>query len=309
MNPNNNDYRQEIPQETTQDRSSAFWAVAISIVLGVAGLSYGLYSMSRAEKTEASLAAQAPDQRQMAEMQQQVQEMRIRLMAQDQRERELSVALAEAEQAAAERKKAAVQSPPVRRAVKPAPQRTAKAEPAKPAPEDPRITDLQKKVAEQDEKLAGTQRLVEQARTDLEGRIDSTSLELSGSIAKTSDEVAELRRRGERDYFEFDILKSKQMSSVGPLRIALRKADVKRKRYNLDMLVDDNKLEKKNVNLYEPVYVMTPEWGQPVELLVNKVTKDRVAGYISVPKHKKTEVSLSKADPARLTPRETAQVQ
>ena len=99
------------------------------------------------------------------------------------------------------------------------------------------------------------------------------------------------------------------MCSSDLLRIALRKADVKRKRYNLDLLVDDNKLEKKNVNLFEPVYVMSPEWRQPVEVLVNKVTKDRVAGYISVPKHKKAEVSLSTSNPLRLTPRDTAQIQ
>lgn len=306
MNPNNNDHL----QEAGHGRSGAFWAVAVSILLGAGGVGYGLYSFSRAEESATAMAAQAPDQRQMTEMQQQMQEMRNRIIAQEERERELTAALAEAEQSAAARKQAAPAGrTSVQRIQKPAPRRIAQAVPAKPTPEDPRITDLEKKVAEQDEKLAGTQRLVEQARTDLEGRINSTSMELSGSIAKTSEEVAELRRRGERDYFEFDILKSKQMNAVGPLRIALRKADVKRKRYNLDLLVDDNKLEKKNVNLYEPIFVKSPEWRQPLELLVNKVTKNRVSGYISVPKHRQAEVSLTAPQQPRLTPRQTAQIQ
>jgi hypothetical protein len=305
MNPSNTDHQ----PETEESRSSAFWAVAISILLGIGGLGYGFYSNSQAKQTAASMAAQGTDQQQMAEMQQQFQEMRHRLIAQERRESELTAALAEAEQAAAARKSTApVQNSSTRRPEQPAARRIAKAEPAEPAPDDPRINSLEKRVAEQDERLAGTQRLVEQARTDLEGRIDSTSQELSGSIARTSGEVAELRRRGEREYFEFDLLKSKQMNSVGPLRVALRKADVKRKRFNLDMLVDDNKLEKKSVNLYEPIYVKSPEWHQPLELVVNKVTKDRVAGYISVPRYKRVDVTLSKPDQTQLTPRQTAQV-
>ncbi len=106
-----------------------------------------------------------------------------------------------------------------------------------------------------------------------------------------------LRRRGERDYFEFDILKSKTFQRVGPLNVALRKADVKRKRFNLEMIVDDNKLEKKNVNLYEPIYITSPEWAQPLELVVNRVSKDRVSGYVSAPKYKKSELASGARPP------------
>ena len=37
--------------------------------------------------------------------------------------------------------------------------------------------------------------------------------------------------------------------------MALRKADLKHKSFNVAMMVDDNQLQKKNVNLYEPVWV------------------------------------------------------
>ena len=92
------------------------------------------------------------------------------------------------------------------------------------------------------------------------------------------------------------------------MSVALRKADVKKKRYNLDLLVDDNKLEKKSVNLLEPVYIASPEWPQPLELVVNQVTKNRVAGYISVPKYKRSELAQSGTERNRLAPRETARV-
>jgi hypothetical protein len=181
--------------------------------------------------------------------------------------------------------------------------RVTTAQPSKPA-EDPRFTQLERQLNEQGEKLADTRRMVESARSDLEGRISSTADELHGSIARTSEEVAALRRRGERDYFEFDLTKSKTARRIGPVGLALRKADTKHLRYNLDLMADDNKLEKKNVNLYEPVFINLPEWPQPVELVVNRVEKDRVKGYVSTPKYKRSEIVAAAPDArTRLSPK------
>lgn len=281
----------------SDQRPATIWMAAAAVLLGLGGLGYGFYSHGQANQI---LESQRLEQQEISQMQEQMQTLRSRLMAQEERERELALALAAAEKAAAERKPAAA----AQQAASPSRPAQPKAAPAR-AAQDPRVSQLEKKVAEQDEKLANTQRLVESARTDLEGRIDSTSQELNGSIARTGEEVAQLRRRGERDYFEFDIRKSKQVQRVGPVGVALRKADTKRKRYNLDMMVDDNKLEKKNVNLFEPVYITSPEWPQPLELVVNQVTKDRVAGYISVPKYKRSELAQSGVERSRLEPRET----
>ena len=287
-------------------KPAASWIVVVSVLVGLGGLGYGFYSHSQ---TTRILNSQKSDQRGIADMQAQVQTLQNRLTEQEDRGRELTAALAAAEQAAIESKAAkpapvaSVQrtvAPPSQKKRTPTPQRTV---------EDPRVSQLEKRISEQDEKLASTEKLVETARNDLNGRIDSTSRELNGSIARTAEEVAALRRRGERDYFEFDILKSKQAQRVGPVSVALRKSDVKKKRYNLDLMVDDNKLEKKNVNLLEPVYIALPEWPQPLELVVNQVTKDRVAGYISVPKFKRPELAQTTPEQSRLTTREAVRVQ
>ena len=100
---------------------------------------------------------------------------------------------------------------------------------------------------------------------------------------------------GERDYSVFTLAKSKEFRKVGPVSLALRKTDVKHKRYNLELVVDDVKLEKKNVNLYEPVYVTLSDRPQPVELLVNQIGKDEVRGYVSQPKYKKSELASDAA--------------
>ncbi len=273
MQPSENDFPVAPPR-----RTAAPWMLIGGVLIGLAGVSYGLYGHREAART--AVAQQASFRTAMSEMQRQMQALQDRLTEQERMERERASALATPQKPAV-----AAVSPRRRTPVHQAPRPV----------DDPRFKQLEQKLSDQNEKLAGTQRMVESMRSELENRINSTSQELSGSIARTSEEVAVLRRRGERDYFEFDIGKSKTLQRVGPVSVALRKSDVKHKRYNVDMMVDDNKLEKKDVNLFEPVYITSPEWAQPLELVVNRIDKDRVRGYISTPKYKRSELASSGA--------------
>jgi len=168
--------------------------------------------------------------------------------------------------------------------------------------ESKRLKELQARIDEQQKQLKDTQDQVAKNRADLEGNLNSTKDELNGSIAKTHEELVALARRGERSYFEFDLTKSKQFQRVGPLTLALRKADTKHKSYNLEMIVDDNKLTKKNVNLYEPIWIHTENEGQPVQVVVNRVEKDMVHGYVSAPKYKPSELAAGSTGAATVTP-------
>src|SRR5207302_1771865 len=114
--------------------------------------------------------------------------------------------------------------------------------------------------------------------------LNSTKDELNGSIAKTHDELVVLQRRVERNYFEFDLTKSKQFQRFGPLTLSLRRTDAKHRNYDLSMVVDDNRLDKKRVNLFEPIWIHSETGGQPVQIVVNKIGKNEVHGYISAPK-------------------------
>lgn len=168
--------------------------------------------------------------------------------------------------------------------------------------ENKRLKELQARIDEQQKQLKDTQDQVVKNRADLEGNLSSTRDELNGSIAKTHEELVALAKRGERSYFEFDLTKSKQFQRVGPLTLALRKADTKHKSYNLEMIVDDNKLSKKNVNLYEPIWIHTENDGQPVQVVVNRVEKDTVHGYVSAPKYKASELAAGSIGAATVTP-------
>src|SRR6202048_3463624 len=164
------------------------------------------------------------------------------------------------------------------------------------------LKELRAQLDEQQKLLTQTQAEVAKNRTDLEGNINSTRDELNGSIAKTHEELVALAKRGERSYFEFDLTKSKQFQRVGPLTLSLRKADTKHKSYDLEMIADDNELTKKKVNLYEPIWIHTENDSQPVQVVVNRVEKNLVHGYVSAPKYKPSELAASSTGAAAVTP-------
>jgi hypothetical protein len=176
---------------------------------------------------------------------------------------------------------------------------------------DSRYTQMQRRLANQEKELSSTREDLSKTRDDLEGKLNSTRDELSGSLSSTRDElngsigrthddVVALQRRGERNYYEFQLTKSKEFRRVGPLSLSLRKVNTKRKSYDLAMFVDDNQMQKKSVNLYEPVWINLEDRPQPVQLVVNQIGKDQIQGYISEPKYKKSELGdAASAAPAK----------
>src|SRR5271154_2077888 len=118
-----------------------------------------------------------------------------------------------------------------------------------PRPQDRRLKKLQSQVDAQG-------KAIEETRNDLastRGDLVNTRTELTGSIARTHDELVVLEKKGERSYFEFDIQKSKQFQHQGPVGISLRKANTKHQYADLQLMLDDRNLTQKHVNLYQPV--------------------------------------------------------
>jgi len=127
--------------------------------------------------------------------------------------------------------------------------------------------------------------------------LTSTRVELTGSIARTRDELALLERNGERNYYEFDIGKSTQFQKDGPLGIRLKKADTKHQYADLELLIEDRDLLQKHVNLFEMVTFHTPDSPRPVGLVIDSIGKDHIHGYVSKPKYSGLELaSMSNAN-------------
>ena len=106
----------------------------------------------------------------------------------------------------------------------------------------------------------------------------------SGYIATNAKELAALKRLGERNYFEFNLGKTKQPQRVGDVTLLLKKADPKHNKYTLEVMADDKRTEKKDKNLLEPVQFYVAKARQPYELVVNDIKKDQIVGYLATPK-------------------------
>lgn len=167
---------------------------------------------------------------------------------------------------------------------------------------DPRWKKVQTQLDAQGKAIEENRNNLESTRQDL----SSARTELQGSIAKTHDELVVLQRKGERNYFEFDIDKSKQFSHAGPVGISLRKANTKHEYADLELMVDDLKMSKKHLNLYEPAMFYPGDESRPLELVINRISKNHIHGYISAPKYRNSELTATSNDSAA-APTTTAQ--
>jgi len=140
--------------------------------------------------------------------------------------------------------------------------------------------------------LGGAKKDIETTRNDLEatkGKLDRATGDMgvmSGLIARNHDDLEDLKRRGERNYYEFTVAKTKTAQRVGPVQIALNKVDQKKSKYTMTVYADDKSIEKKDKTAGEPVqfYVKGSSRMAPYEVVVFDVGKNQITGYLSTPK-------------------------
>ena len=133
-------------------------------------------------------------------------------------------------------------------------------------------------------------------RTDLDATKNGLEMargEFGTLIAKNHDQIEELRRLGERDYYEFTINKKGQREKVGDLMVELRNVNPKKNMFTVAIYADDARYEKKNRSVNEPIYFFTRGTRAPVEFTVNQIGKDKISGYLSVPKANTTHTQAS----------------
>jgi cell division protein FtsB len=156
--------------------------------------------------------------------------------------------------------------------------------------------------------LGGAKKDIETTRSDLEatkGKLERATGDMgvmSGLIARNHDDLEDLKRRGDRNYYEFTIPKTKTPQRVGPVQVSLNKVDQKRSKYTMTVFVDDRSIEKKDKTAGEPVqfYVKGGRGSAPYEVVVFDVGKNQITGYLSTPKDAGTGGSA--ATPAAAAP-------
>jgi len=140
--------------------------------------------------------------------------------------------------------------------------------------------------------VGGAKKDIEATKTDLEatkGKLERSLGDMnvmSGLIAHNRDDLEDLRRRGDRNYYEFTLQKSKSAQRVGPVQMSLNKTDPKKAKYTLTVVADDKTIEKKDKTSGEPVqfYVKGSSRMAPYEIVVFEVGKNQITGYLATPK-------------------------
>jgi cell division protein FtsB len=140
--------------------------------------------------------------------------------------------------------------------------------------------------------VGGAKKDIEATKTDLEatkGKLERSLGDMnvmSGLIAHNRDDLEDLRRRGDRNYYEFTLQKSKNAQRVGPVQMSLNKTDPKKAKYTITVVADDKTIEKKDKTSGEPVqfYVKGSSRMAPYEIVVFDVGKNQINGYLATPK-------------------------
>src|ERR1700748_3691289 len=121
-------------------------------------------------------------------------------------------------------------------------------------------------------------------RSDLDATNNSIQMarsEMGTLIARNPDEIDQLRRMGQRDYFEFTVTRKNGAERVGSIMVELKDTNQKKNQYTINVLADDKSFEKKNRSVNEPIFFYTSGTRQAVELVINKVSKSTATGYLS----------------------------
>lgn len=157
-------------------------------------------------------------------------------------------------------------------------------------------TELATKATTDDVKTVDTR--VTKVSSDLDktnSDLNMARSELGTLIARNHDEIDVLRRMGERDYIEFTITGRNKPQKVGNVTVALKGVNEKRNRSNLTYTFEDKTYEAKNANINTPIFFYLSGTHLPEELVINKVGKNTISGYLSVPKANQPAATAAKS--------------
>lgn len=131
--------------------------------------------------------------------------------------------------------------------------------------------------------VSATQTDLAATKAKLEHAIGDLNKE-SELIATTHDELEVLKHKGDRNYFEFTLVKGKDPTHVATVGLQLKSVDAKKSKFTIYVMADDKKIEKKDKSINEPLQFYTGRDHNLFEVVVNAVNKNTVGGYLATPK-------------------------
>ena len=132
--------------------------------------------------------------------------------------------------------------------------------------------------------IADTQQDLNTTKAQLQRTVGDAGV-MSGLIARTHDDLEQLKHRGDRTYYEFTLQKGSKPTLLSTVKIQAKKVDDKHSRYTMVVSADDRNIEKKDKSLDEPVQFYTGKDPVLFEIVVNNISKNQISGYLSTPKN------------------------
>ncbi len=142
--------------------------------------------------------------------------------------------------------------------------------------------------------VASTRADLEATKTRLQGAVGDLGVQ-SGLIANTRSDLEVLKHKGDRNYYEFTLLKGAKPQPVSTISLQLKKTDTKKGKFTLNVTADDKTIEKKDRNVSEPIQFYSGRDHMLFELVIWTVEKNKATGYLSTPKNAPVPVTASSA--------------
>jgi DNA repair exonuclease SbcCD ATPase subunit len=140
--------------------------------------------------------------------------------------------------------------------------------------------------------VASTKADLEATKAKLQSAVGDLGMQ-SGLIANTRSDLEVLKHKGDRNYYEFTLLKGAKPQPVSTVSLQLKKADVKKGKFTLNVTADDKTIEKKDRNISEPIQFYSGRDHLLFELVVWTVDKNKATGYLSTPKNAPVPVTAN----------------
>jgi outer membrane murein-binding lipoprotein Lpp len=141
--------------------------------------------------------------------------------------------------------------------------------------------------------VASTKADLETTKAKLQSAVGDLGVQ-SGLIAHTRDDLETLKHRGDRNYYEFTLLRgAKKPQPVATVSLQLKKTDAKHGKFTLSVTSDDKTIEKRDRNVAEPIQFYSGREHMLFELVVWTIDKNKATGYLSTPKNSPVPVTAN----------------
>src|SRR5271156_2354158 len=142
--------------------------------------------------------------------------------------------------------------------------------------------------------VASTKAELAAAEAKLQSAVGDLGIQ-SGLIANTRGDLDVLKHKGDRNYYEFTLIKGAKPQPVGTISLQLKKSDDKHGKFTVAVTSDDKTIEKKDRNVSEPIQFYSGRDHLLYEMVVWTVDKKQAVGYLSTPKNAPVPVTTTPA--------------